>query len=122
VNARLSPPPEAPRPALTLVTGGEQDVRGALMRLAHGCLNDQITDVFAATALRGIAPDLTEERRWECFEELLDAVALVDAVQCGYTHWSELIPDATGTNRDEQAADEAQTRVDLALDEIVGGG
>jgi hypothetical protein len=114
-------PPHTQRPALTVAGDGE-NTRPTVLRLAHACLNDQITDVWAATVLRRIAPHLSEERRWEAFEELIEAVALKDSVLLGFTHWCEVVPDATGVDRDGQAADQAQVRVDLALDELAGGG
>lgn len=98
------------------------DPRTTCLRLAHLCLNDQIDDLFASMTLRAVLPGRDEHQQWQDFEEVLEAVALVDSVQLGLTHWCEVVPDASGVDRDEQALDSARTRLDLALDEIVGGG
>jgi hypothetical protein len=68
----------------------------------------------ALSPLRGAALD-------EAFEELCRAVDLRDGVQSGSVHWSEVVPDASGIDRDGQALDAARTFVELALDRLTGG-
>ncbi|RMI47573.1 hypothetical protein EBO15_01335 [Actinomadura harenae] len=53
--------------------------------------------------------------------ELFDAVRLVESIEAGVTHWSEVVPDAVGLDRDGQALSAARTRVELALDALLGG-
>ncbi|HEY9367526.1 hypothetical protein [Streptomyces sp.] len=58
---------------------------------------------------------LPEDLAMEWFEELCEAVCLRDAP------WPEIIPDAVGTCRDEQADDYIRDRIEAALDKLEGG-
>lgn len=59
--------------------------------------------------------------RHRAFEELCTRVSDLDRFERGDLHWSDVIPDAEGVERDEQAREALTTFVELALDRLTGG-
>lgn len=94
-------------------------VRDQLEKLAQwklsGRLEKYCAPGCAIKVIRSINPTLSEELAQVLF---LDLVEAVHARDCSW-HWSEVIPDATGADRDGQAADALQVAVDLALDALM---
>jgi hypothetical protein len=64
---------------------------------------------------------LPRRERNEAFDELCTRVYDLDRFERGDLDWSDVIPDATGVERDEQARDALETFVELALDRLTGG-
>jgi len=95
-------------------------IRDQLERLAHWVLNEHVTYTDLHQLLTELT-DLDEHTTMARFIDLVDAVTIDDAYQRGLLHWSEIIPDATGRDRDEQAADACRVPVDLALDALLKG-
>jgi hypothetical protein len=102
---RLWPLPSKPDP---------EPVREQLEQLAHDSLAGRVTDLHVLAELERLSP-LPEEDAAMFFLDLCLGISL-QALP-----WFEVIPDAEGTNRDEQADDAARTRIDLALDALEGG-
>jgi hypothetical protein len=102
----------------TTTLGGT--LRDLLERLAYQVLNGNICDDHLPAVLDQLgALCLTD--RMACFEELIDAIVLRDGLERGEIHWCQVIPEATGRERDQQALDAACIRVDDALAALVGG-
>ncbi len=77
-----------------------------------------------AYSLRDLAPALAgqdDETVIRAFDELVEAVYKRDAFAAGTASWCELIPEATGSDRDDQALKAAQDLVDCTLAALVPG-
>lgn len=89
-------------------------------------LRDRL-ETLAERSLAGIVPDEHLPRRLAELSALPEADAvmffldLCQGIADQAKPWFEVVPDAEGTNRDEQADDAARTRIDLALDALEGG-
>lgn len=104
---------------IELSTGIERDAGEVLVRLARrdmaGHLHPHCDRCFAeelrvlAPAWRGLADEAVSVQ----FEQLKDAIELADG---GWDHYSEVIPDATGADRDDQADIEACARLASLLE------
>jgi hypothetical protein len=70
--------------------------------------------------LQDLSP-LPFKEREAAFSELCERVDQLDRFGRGDVHWSEVIPDAVGYDRDEQAGEALKTFVELALDRLTGG-
>jgi hypothetical protein len=89
-------------------------VRDQLEQLAHDSLAGRVTDphVLGELARRSSLPEP---------DVAMFFLDLCEAISDQAKPWFEVLPDAEGTNRDEQAADACRTRIDLALDALTGG-
>jgi hypothetical protein len=77
-----------------------------------------------ARDLRDLAPALAgqdDETVIRAFDELVEAIYVRDAFADGTASWCELIPEASGTDRDGQALKAAQDLVELTLDALMAG-
>jgi hypothetical protein len=89
-------------------------VRDRLERLAYRCLNGIVPDEHIPARLAELSP-LPVEQALMVFLDLCEGVAALSLP------WFEVVPDASGIRREEQAEDAARTRIDLALDALEGG-
>lgn len=71
-------------------------------------------DLEAVSPLRGLALD-------EAFSDLREALDRRDGLADGSLSWVDTHPDLCGYDRDGQALDAASTRVEDALDALLGG-
>jgi len=94
--------------------------REILERLAQWLLAGRVPECCLPDILEHINPALPEADAMAAFEELAEAVVIRDKVADGTLGWVDVLPDATGVQRDEQAADAVQARVDDALTVLVG--
>ncbi len=97
---RLAPP---------LVT--QATIREQLERLADWSLNGRIEDNKLPRLLGKLSP-LPEPDAMVWFVELTEAIAARDLP------WWEVIPDAVGTDRDEQADAATRDRIEAALNAL----
>ncbi len=77
-----------------------------------------------AYGLRDLAPALAgldDEAVIRAFDELVEAVYVRDGFANNTASWCELIPEATGSDRDGQALKAAQDLVELTLDSLMAG-
>lgn len=88
-------------------------IRGQLERLAHGVLNGRVDDALLPVLLAKLS-QLDEPDALVWFEELVESI---DALGLP---WWEVIPDAVGTHRDEQADDAVRDRIEAALNALTG--
>jgi hypothetical protein len=101
--------------------------RAQLNLLATWHINGRLADrkpCCLARDVRDLAPALAgqdDATVIRAFDELVEAVYVRDAFAAGTASWCELIPEATGTDRDGQALKAAQDRVDLTLDSLMAG-
>ncbi len=102
-------------------------IRDQLERLAtwqiNGCLIGKPSCCLARD-LRTLAPALAgqdDETVFLAFDELVEAVYVRDSFADNTASWCELIPEATGTDRDDQALKAAWDLVDLTLDSLMAG-
>lgn len=110
---------------MTTATPTLVDTRNALLTLARWQINGRLenhSETCMADLIRTFAPALKDVPHSEVlfarFEELCAEVALVDGLDDGSVHWCELIPDAAGADRDEQALEVAQSRLDDTLSKL----
>jgi hypothetical protein len=89
-------------------------VRDQLEQLAHDSLAGKVTDPHVLGELAELSPVPQEEAVW-LFLDLCGGISDQDRP------WFEVVPDAEGTARDEQADEACRTRIDLALDALEGG-
>lgn len=101
----LWPLPSLPEP---------EPVRDLLEQLAHDSLAGRVTDLHVLAELERLSP-LPEEDAAMFFLDLCLGIMQQSLP------WFEVVEDAEGTDRDEQADDAARTRIDLALDGLEGG-
>ena len=99
---------------LRLVTPLPADRRERLEDLARASVAGQVSEETVQLRLRELTW-LPEEDALMWFTDLRAGVAAKNLP------WFEVVPDAVGTDLDEQADDAAQTRIDLALDALEGG-
>lgn len=90
-------------------------INGRLIGNPPCCLASNLRDL--APALAGQDDEMVIRR----FDELVEAVYVRDAFAAGTASWCELIPEATGSDRDGQALKAAQDLVDLTLDALMAG-
>lgn len=77
-----------------------------------------------AQNLRDLAPALAGQDDGSvirAFDELVEAVYVRDGFANNTASWCELIPEATGSDRDDQALKVAQDLVNLTLDALMAG-
>lgn len=93
-----------------------------LERLAGQALNDRIPDCCLPAVLRELAPALDDDdKRLDAFEDLCEGIVLRDGLEAGTIHWSQAMPEATGSERTTQALEDARTRIRDALATLTGG-
>lgn len=97
-----------------LLPATETPVRDQLEQLAHDSLAGKVNDAHEIGELARLSP-LSEDDAAMFFLDLCEGIADQGKP------WFEVLPDAEGTNRDEQADDACRTRIDLALDALTGG-
>jgi hypothetical protein len=90
-----------------------ETVRDRLEQLAERSLAGIVPDAHLPRRLAELSP-LGEVDAMQWFEELCEAVCLRDAP------WVDIIPDAVGTDRDEQADDYIRDRIEAALNALTG--
>lgn len=90
-----------------------ESVRDRLERLGERSLAGIVPDAHLPRRLAELSP-LGEVDAFQWFEELWQAIALRDRP------WQEIIPDAVGTDRDEQADDYIRDRIEAALNALTG--
>lgn len=100
-------------------------VRAQLERLATWQISGRLADrqsCCLARDVRDLAPGLAgqdDAATLRAFDELVEAVYLRDGFANGTVSWCELIPEATGAERDDQALKAAQDLVDCTLAALV---
>jgi hypothetical protein len=92
-----------------------------LETLAGQVLDERVPDCRLPGALRELCPHLEEPQALDAFEDLVEGIVLRDGIEAGTMHWSQALPDATGTDRDTQALETARTRIADALRILTGG-
>lgn len=92
----------------------DTSVRDRLETLAERSLAGIVPDAHLPRRLAELSPLPTDDAM-EWFLELVEAIVLRDAP------WWEVIPDAVGTRRDEQADDAVRDLIEAALNKLTGG-
>ncbi len=90
-------------------------INGRLIGRQPCCLARDVRDLAPALAGQDDAAVI------RAFDELVEAVYVRDAFAAGTASWCELIPEATGSDRDGQALKAAQDLVELTLDALMAG-
>lgn len=102
--------------------------RAVLERLAvhqNAGLLDRHDPQCLARALRMLCPveeNTSDTELLDLFKELCEDVAVRDAVAGGEMTWCSVVPEATGSDRDGQALDAAQGRVNDTLAKLIPAG
>lgn len=92
----------------------QQVIRDQLERLAYGSLNGSVEGPELPGLLAELS-ELDEADAMQWFDELIDSIAALRQP------WWEVIPDAVGTARDEQADATTRDRIEAALNVLTGG-